>query len=348
MKIKGYIFIGDKLGLDLTKCARVTIPLFNVDFRTKGRLELSEGVVLAELIAREAERVRAYHAYEHDKLPAPLFRLEIFVNADRSSEISEGSVRAQQIINLLTCASNAIPQWFSIPIDRYSADNKHWERSSLASIDSNRPHDLSMWNKPEEISSFFGFSTWSNAKLWFVEQVAIDRWSALLNNWPLPGSQKRLDIALDYLAQAIADLLVHERRALLSTSIAFEALFGTRTSEIRHRTAQRMAHLLLKGRNAFHLYEQARRWYDGRSKLVHAGVVPEPSLTTEFISYLRAALPAMLRLIKVAGTHDRALELLDRACFDEPLELKEMRGDPDDCWWRLPLESINGSTTLSC
>lgn len=48
---------------DPTNLARATVPLFYVDFESKGRLELATGITLAELNAREAERVRSNHGY---------------------------------------------------------------------------------------------------------------------------------------------------------------------------------------------------------------------------------------------------------------------------------------------
>jgi hypothetical protein len=176
---------------------------------------------------------------------------------------------------------------------------------------------------------------------WSVSRYELGLWSALLSNWSIPGVEKRVDIALDYFALAVEDLLLDERRAVLSAAIALEAMVGERT-ELRHRVSERFGHLLKTGNASLQLCERAKRWYDCRSKLVHAGASPEPELTIEFVSHMRAGIPAMLRLIREVGSHDHALSVLDEACFVDPPALLAMHSEPADSWWRLSIESPAG------
>lgn len=320
--------------------ARATVPLFEIDFVSKGRVQLSPDVVLAELNAREAERVRSWHAYSKIGLPAPLFRLEVFFDADQSSEETVAVARVRQALQLLACASSTLPVWFSIPIDRYSEDRGCWVRSSVAHISGGQSVSSAI-DRPDVITEFFGRTYWDPAMTWSVSRYELGLWSALLSNWSIPGVEKRVDIALDYFALAVEDLLLDERRAVLSAAIALEAMVGERT-ELRHRVSERFGHLLKTGNASLQLCERAKRWYDCRSKLVHAGASPEPELTIEFVSHMRAGIPAMLRLIREVGSHDHALSVLDEACFVDPPALLAMHSEPADSWWRLSIESPAG------
>lgn len=315
--------------------------MFGIDFQAAGRTELAEGVVLAELTAREAERVRSNHAHFSGALSTPMFRLEVFVEADPSREGTMAEARVKQVLQLLACSANIVPLWMSIPIDRFSVDRGCWVRSSLRDV-AGGCRVANLWGRHSAIASFFGYHDYSPDAYWRVNATQLARWSALIQNWPLPSREKRIDVALDYLAQAVVDLLVDERRAVLSAAISFEALFGQKAPEIRHRTSQRVAQLLSQGAEAVHLYAKAKTWYEARSKLVHAGVAPEPHITTEFVTHLRASVPAMLRLTKLAGGHERALEALDAACFEAPPELVTIRTATKDAWWAFALAPLSG------
>ena len=86
---------------------RVTVPLFYVDFDSTERQALADGVCLAELNAREAERVRSYHGLvSNQPLPSPMHRLEIlFEKKSEPMQAAEAERRFRRAMRLLTCAS---------------------------------------------------------------------------------------------------------------------------------------------------------------------------------------------------------------------------------------------------
>lgn len=162
-----------------------------------------------------------------------------------------------------------------------------------------------------------------------------------MKRWPKPGREKRLDIALEYAAQGILNFLTADHPAIVAASISYEALFGER-SELSHRMAQRIAHLLTAGHGGADIYRKAKVWYDTRSRLVHEGQKADEEIVSDFLTHLRVAVPAMLRLILQCNGHRRALEILDEACFADPEPLLELASDPVDAWWRFSAGPVDG------
>lgn len=324
---------------------RVTVPLFHVDFQATGRTQLTDDIWLAELDVPEAERVRLYHSSSGRMLPAPRFRLEIFMDADLWTEDDAAEALLNQALRLLACATNICPVWLSIPIDRISIESGRWHRSSYVASTGGRGV-VGLSGRQSAVTSFFGYELGDPDDHWRISAEQIYRWSAILRHWPQPGREKRIDIALEYAVQGILNLLTAEHPAVLAASISYEALFGER-SELSHRMAQRVAHLLTAGRGGADVYRSARLWYETRSRLVHEGQRAADEVVADFLTHLRAAIPAMLRLIQECNGHKRALEVLDEACFGEPEALQTLAADPVDAWWRFPVGPVNGLTPRS-
>jgi Apea-like HEPN len=315
---------------------RATVPLFFTDFQCAGRRSLTEDVTLAELTARESERVRSSHAYAVASLPSALFRLEILFDAEPKVEEEAALRLVTKALRLLACVSNALPVWLSLPVDRYSHEHKAWHRSTVADA-SGGVRLAQLWQRSAAAQSFFGDSqSPEHGDHWFVSEPQIAHWASLLKHWPTQAQEGRIAIALEYLVEAIRDLATDERRALLSASICLECLFGGDGGELRHRISTRVAHLLTTGADAAAVYARAKTWYDARSRFVHSGLSPAAGLTIEAIGHLRVAILAMARLIDAAGSHEAALQVLDRASFERPTQLDTLHGEPPDAWWRLP------------
>lgn len=321
---------------------RATVPLFYADFEAVGRVALTEHATLAELTAREAERVRAYHGYRPEALPSPMFRLEVLFDASEPGQDQAATQIVTQSLRLLACASNALPLWLSIPVDRYSEEHSCWVRSSINYL-SGGVRAADMWQRHADVQTFFSPSpAGPDGSHWRITAHQVSTWSALLRHWPSRAREGRIALALEYLAEGIRDLVTDERRALLSASICLECLFGGDGAELRHRTSQRVAHLLGHGAPSADIYARAKKWYDARSRFVHTGTSPDLALTIESLSHLRSATTAMARLLELTGSHEASLAALDRASFERPSALESLHNEPMNAWWRIPINSVAG------
>lgn len=287
---------------------RLIAPLFNtgVTGDAPTRLAVGERVVLAQLGDDEATRV----ARATGELRSPSVRLEVHGFTRQPSD-PFGIV--QHYLRLLALVVRMSPRHHGVVIDCY--DGQVWRRVGFQGA---------------------GYLTaGSTGKYSYLPASRLtDGWAALIDAWPVAGAAR--DKGIYRAVEAYHDSVTERRntssvKALLTSAVAFELLLGPGIHEqLRYRMSTRGALLVASGDDAHSISRWLRKYYDARSSLVHAGQEPSTEVVDQIHQYLMRALPAMLRLSQLTGSHKQAVETLDAAPYGRPPALDSIL---EDGWW---------------
>lgn len=312
---------------------RVTVPLYGLalSLPEETRLRLGKDAVLAHLNETERHRIAWHLGREF----GPEWRLELHnQHFEVQEEVHEHQaddgdrwswtvrtypnqdprtlVRAR--IAILSLVDPYAPAWENFSIDAFDQGRGCWVRQDLIFDEGGARRGEHGY--PREI-----------------ELRRIGWWQDLFANWP-SAYNPQLETALEYFLESVVELDDNRlRNSAIAGFIALEVLLGGgNRSELRHRIAQRGAHLVAAGPDGWDVYRYIKSQYDARSALFHGGVLQHGrDDLVRLHQLLRRAIPSMAYLISLAGNNEEAVAWLDRATFDPGLL-------PDDLhapgrWW---------------
>jgi hypothetical protein len=188
--------------------------------------------------------------------------------------------------------------------------------------------DEDRWVRDRWVPAWGGFY---RLKYSYLPITRMETWSRLIEAWP-HGFSASIEQSLSFYYQSVIDRPEHPAKGLTGAAIAFESLLGRGLDqELRHRLSQRGALLVARGAEAREVYRLLKGWYDDRSKLVHDAVVPTAELVVRFQQFLMRAIPSMVRLTQLAGSHENAIRALDEASFDGSAQLDGLFDE--NGWW---------------
>ena len=154
---------------------------------------------------------------------------------------------------------------------------------------------------------------------YIIKDSEISDLNHFIQNTKLPFTELSLQLAFEHF-----DLSYHTDNvnlSFLSLMISLETLFNPADSELKYRISRNTAVLLGMGRtSAKDIFEDVKRLYNARSKLVHTG---KPEISQENQLQLRQYVRESIKKIdKIGKTKEELLDILNSCGFGERLRKK--------------------------
>lgn len=293
---------------------RITVPISSMC------LIEDDGTIIDDpfrIVLQPGYEVTALDDAEQNRLLDGPYRINAFVRLEILGQISqeehdfhdEAQRRqlSELVIGTLSKLSLCVRGYFSAAyavIDRF--DGSIWRRESYLST-GEPSYDLRCAHVPKS---------------------RLSTWATLLDEWP-SEPDAALTLSVNYYRESLLDRAQGNfSRALVSSAIATEILFGKGNGELGTLISTRAAHLVARGNNAFEVQKMIKKLYGKRSSVVHTGKGGGKAEVDLWHQFLMHALPSVAAW---GGTVAELHSALDAASFRRGDALDRLLDE--DGWW---------------